>query len=69
MSKPILRDPLEALLVAPRARQRDLPVADRRPADVEMTRPQDRTTSMVSDPFNGPIAIGDTGSPRRRRSP
>ena len=38
MSRPMSRDPLEALLAAPGASQSDLPVADRRPADAEMAR-------------------------------
>jgi AraC family transcriptional regulator len=52
-----LRDPLEALLVAPGARQGDLPIADRRPADVEMARVLKTTPlRMASDPRSGAIA-------------
>jgi AraC family transcriptional regulator len=57
MSKPISHDPLEALLVAPSARQSDLPVADRRPADVEMARVlKTAPLRMASDSSNGAIA-------------
>jgi AraC family transcriptional regulator len=57
MSEPMLRDPLEALLVAPRARQSDLPVTDRRPADVEMARVlKTAPVRMASDPSSGAIA-------------
>lgn len=38
MNKPVLPDRLEALPVAPGARQNDVPIADRRPADMEMAR-------------------------------
>jgi AraC family transcriptional regulator len=57
MDKPILHDPLEALLCAPGARQRDLPAADRRPADVEMARVlKTAPLRMASDPTGGAIA-------------
>jgi AraC family transcriptional regulator len=63
MSKPMLRDPLEALLVAPRARQDNLPTAKRRPADVEMARVLKTTPlRMVSDPRNGAIAYWEHGA-------
>jgi AraC family transcriptional regulator len=57
MSKPILRDPLEDLLVAPSARRSNMPLADRRPADVEMARVlKTAPLRMASDPSNGAIA-------------
>jgi AraC family transcriptional regulator len=57
MSKPILRDPLEDLRVAPSARQSNMPLADRRPADVEMARVlKTAPLRMASDPSNGAIA-------------
>jgi len=57
MNKPILYDPLEALLAAPGARQNDSQLADRRPADVEMARVLKTTPlQMASDPSNGGIA-------------
>jgi AraC family transcriptional regulator len=57
MSNPILYDPLEALLVAPSARQSDLPVGAGRPADVEMARVlKTAPLRMASDPSNGAIA-------------
>ena len=57
MTKPILHDPLEALLVAPGPRQSDLPAADRRPADVEMARVlKTAPLRMASDPTSGAIA-------------
>src|SRR5229473_2070724 len=57
MNKPILHDPLEALLVAPSARHSDSPVADLRPADVEMARVLKTVPlRMASDPSNGAIA-------------
>jgi len=56
MNKPILDDPLEALLVAPSAR-RSSPVADLRPADAEMARVlKTAPLRMTSDPSNGAIA-------------
>ena len=52
-----MSDPLEALPVAPTARQSDLPVAARRPADVEMARVLNTAPlRMASDPSNGAIA-------------
>ena len=63
MSNPILRDPLEALLVAPGARQSDLPVADRRPADVEMARVlKTAPLRMASDPSGGAMAHWQHGA-------
>jgi AraC family transcriptional regulator len=63
MSKPMLRDPLEALLVAPRARRGDLPIARRRPADVEMARVLKTTPlRMASDPSSGAIAYWEHGA-------
>ncbi|MFB9268062.1 helix-turn-helix transcriptional regulator [Bradyrhizobium erythrophlei] len=63
MSKPMLRDPLEALLVAPRVRQGDLPIVDRRPADVEMARVLKTTPlRMASDPPSGAIAYWEHGA-------
>jgi AraC family transcriptional regulator len=57
MSNPILPDPLKALLVAPGGRQGELPVGDRRPADVEMARVlKTAPLQMASDPSNGAIA-------------
>jgi AraC family transcriptional regulator len=57
MSKPILHDPLEALPVASGARHGDSPVAERRPADVEMARVlKTAPIQMASDPCNGAIA-------------
>jgi AraC family transcriptional regulator len=57
MSKQILHDSLEALLVAPNTRQSDLLVADRRPADVEMARVlKTAPLHMASNPSNGAIA-------------
>ena len=57
MSKPILHDPSEDLPVASEARQDNLPIADPRPADVEMARVL-RTVPlrMASDPSAGAIA-------------
>jgi AraC family transcriptional regulator len=57
MNKPILHDPLAALLAAPGARLSDSRVAERRPADVEMARIlKTAPLQMASDPFNGGIA-------------
>ena len=57
MSNETLNDPLRALLVAPGGRQRELPVGDRRPADLEMTRVlKTAPLQMASDPSNGAIA-------------
>jgi AraC family transcriptional regulator len=57
MNKPILHDPLAALLAAPDARLSDSRVAGRRPADVEMARIlKTAPLQMASDPFNGGIA-------------
>ena len=57
MSKPILRDPLqEDPPVASEARQDHLPSADRRPADVEMSRVlRTAPLRMASDPSSGVI--------------
>ncbi|WGS19875.1 MULTISPECIES: AraC family transcriptional regulator [unclassified Bradyrhizobium] len=57
MNKPILNDPLKALLVAPSAHHSDSPVAERRPADVEMARVlKTAPLCMASDPSSGAIA-------------
>src|SRR5437016_287485 len=57
MNKPILHDPLAALLAAPGARLSDSRFAERRPADVEMARIlKTAPLQMASDPFNGGIA-------------
>jgi len=57
MNKPILHDPLRALLVEPGAHPSDLPVADRRPADMEMARVLNTApVRIASDPANGAIA-------------
>jgi AraC family transcriptional regulator len=57
MSKPILREPSDNLPAASEAHQRDLPNAERRPADVEMARVlHTKPVSMASDPSNGVIA-------------
>src|SRR5438034_6164700 len=62
MSKPVF-DPLEALLVAPTARQSQLPVADRRPADVEMARVlKTAPVRMASDRSSGAIAYWKHGA-------
>src|SRR5215468_8095828 len=63
MNNPMLRDRSESLLVSPRARQGDLPVADRRPADVEMARVLKTTPlRMASDPPGGAIAYWEHGA-------
>src|SRR5262245_20772925 len=63
MNKPMLRDRSEALLVSPRARQGDLPIADRRPADVEMARVlKTSPLRMASDPPSGTIAYWEQGA-------
>jgi len=57
MDKPILHDPLGALLAAPDARHSDSPNAERRRADVEMARIlKTAPLQMASDPSNGGIA-------------
>jgi AraC family transcriptional regulator len=57
MNKPILHDPLAALLAAPSARLSGSRVAERRAADVEMARIlKTAPLQMASDPFNGGIA-------------
>ncbi|MFB9268096.1 helix-turn-helix domain-containing protein [Bradyrhizobium erythrophlei] len=56
MSKPIV-DPQEILLVPPKAHEKDLPAAERRPAGQEMTRVLKTVPRrMASDPSNGAIA-------------
>jgi hypothetical protein len=56
MNKPIPHDPLKALLAAPSAGH-SLPIADLRPADVEMARVlKTAPLRMSSDPSNGAIA-------------
>jgi AraC family transcriptional regulator len=63
VNKPILHDPLEALLVASGARQSDLPVADRRPPDAEMARVLKTVPlRMASDPSGGAIAHWQHGA-------
>lgn len=57
MNKPILCDPSEDLPVASEARQDNLPIADPRPADVEMARVlRTAPLRMASDPSAGAIA-------------
>lgn len=57
MNKPILHDPLKALLAAPSARPSDPPAAERRPADVEMARIlKTAPLQIASDSSNGGIA-------------
>jgi AraC family transcriptional regulator len=57
MSKPVLRDLSENLPAASAAHQRDLPDAERRPADVEMARVLKMAPVRVaSDPSSGVIA-------------
>ncbi|MBR0796252.1 helix-turn-helix transcriptional regulator [Bradyrhizobium jicamae] len=57
MSKTIPQDPLKALLVAPSTSDSDSPIAERRPADVEMARIlKTAPIQMASDPSNGSIA-------------
>ncbi|MCP3467373.1 AraC family transcriptional regulator [Bradyrhizobium sp. CCGUVB23] len=57
MNKPILNDPLQALLVAPETHQSELPGANRRPADMEMARVlKTAPLRMASDASNGAIA-------------
>ncbi|WFU78223.1 AraC family transcriptional regulator [Bradyrhizobium sp. CIAT3101] len=57
MTRPIPRDPLEALLVAPDTGHDDSLHAERRRADVEMARVlKTAPLQMASDPTNGAIA-------------
>lgn len=57
MNRPILHDPLRALLVAAEARPDDFPVVDRRSADAEMTRVlKTKPLRMASDMSGGAIA-------------
>jgi len=57
MSNPIATDPSKALPALPGDRQGKLPVGDRRPADLEMTRVlKTAPLQMASDPSNGAIA-------------
>jgi AraC family transcriptional regulator len=57
MSKPILRDPSEGPPAASEARQSNLPIADGRPADVEMARVlRTAPIRIASDPSSGVIA-------------
>jgi AraC family transcriptional regulator len=54
---PILRPPSEDPSVAPKARQSNLPIADRRPSDVEMARVLGTAPlRMASDSSSGTIA-------------
>jgi AraC family transcriptional regulator len=63
MSKPILRDPLENLPAAPEAHRSDSPIADRRPADVEMARVlKTAPLRMAADRSNGSIAYWRHGA-------
>ena len=63
MSKPLLRDPPEALRAAPAALQNELPIADRRPADVEMARVLKTTPlRMAADPPSGVITYWEHGA-------
>jgi AraC family transcriptional regulator len=57
MSKPILRDSFVILPAASETRRRDLPNAERRPADAEMARVLGTAPlRMASDPSSGAIA-------------
>ncbi|MDN4984099.1 AraC family transcriptional regulator [Bradyrhizobium arachidis] len=57
MTRPVPRDPLEALLVAPGADHDGAPSVERRRADVEMARVlKTAPLQMASDPSNGAIA-------------
>jgi AraC family transcriptional regulator len=57
MNKPVLHEPLKALLAAPSVGQSDLPVADRRPADAEMARVLKTVPlRMALNPSSGAIA-------------
>jgi AraC family transcriptional regulator len=57
MNKPVLDDPLEALLAVPSARPSDSQFAERRPADVEMARVlKTAPLQMASDPCTGGIS-------------
>jgi AraC family transcriptional regulator len=57
MSKPTLRDPSEDPPAASEARQSNSPIADGRPADVEMARVlKTAPLRMASDPSSGAIA-------------
>src|SRR5213080_3068614 len=62
MSKPILRNPSEDPLAASEARQSNSPIADGRPADVEMARVlKTAPLRMASDPSTGAIAYWKHG--------
>ena len=57
MTRPIPKDPLEALLLAPGAGHDGSPSAERRRADVEMARVlKTAPLQMAADPSNGAIA-------------
>ena len=57
MTKPVLRDASEHLSAVSEASEGHLPVADRRPADVEMARVlKTAPLRMASDPSSGAIA-------------
>lgn len=57
MNKPIMNDPLAALLAAPSTPLSDSQLAERRPADVEMARIlKTAPLQIASDPSNGGIA-------------
>jgi AraC family transcriptional regulator len=63
MKKPILRDPLEKMPDGPGARESDLPVANRRPADAEMARVLGTVpVRMASDPSGAAIAHWQHGA-------
>ncbi|MCC8938990.1 helix-turn-helix transcriptional regulator [Bradyrhizobium sp. Arg68] len=63
MSNPMLRDPLEALLVAPRARQDNLRITHQCSAEVEMARVLKTTPLRIaSDPPSGAIAYWEHGA-------
>jgi AraC family transcriptional regulator len=63
MNKLILNNPLEALSVAPSARRIDVPIADRRPADVEIAQVlKTAPLRMASDLSKGAIAHSGHGA-------
>jgi AraC family transcriptional regulator len=63
MSKPLLRDPPEALRAKPADLQDESPIAERRPADVEMARVLKTTPlRMAADPTSGAITYWEHGA-------
>jgi len=63
MSKPLLRDPPEALRSAPAVLQNESPIADRPPADVEIARVLKTTPlRMAADPPSGVITYWEHGA-------